>query len=202
MNIFDEQSSRPSGIMARFLFENPENELSVIQPSRDDLLSPGEGVKVLKTLEDHNEVLENILKTAEKEVFIVSPWIKTKAIAFVSNLLKESVARGLSITVYTDKNFNEGENGKSKAEFLTTRERLESLNVVVKVVDRVHSKLLIKDSELMCIGSFNWLSAARYQDSARLETTILYKSPKVKDEIDDELNLLDSRLVADEKLFR
>ncbi len=203
MNIFDEQSAKPSGIMAKFLFENPENELSVIQPSlRDDLLSPGEGFKVLKTLEDHNEVLENILRTAEKEVFIVSPWIKTKAIAFVSNLLKDSIARGLSITVYTDKNFNEGENGKNRAEFLATREKLESLNVVVKVVERVHSKLLIKDSELMCIGSFNWLSAARHEDSARLETTILYRSPKVKDEIDDELNLLDTRIVAGEKPSR
>ncbi|MCL5284189.1 MAG: AAA domain-containing protein [Nitrospirae bacterium] len=195
MNIFNEKSKSPSGIMAEFLFENSDNELSIVQPSRDDLISPGEDFKILKTLESHNEALENILKTANKEVIIVSPWIKAKAISFLESSLKEAIKRGLSVTVYTDKNFNEGEGRKDRDDFVVSLTKLESMNISVKVVDRVHSKLLIKDSELMCIGSFNWLSASRHQDSARMDTSVMYRNTKVKDEIDAELKLLDTRLI-------
>lgn len=40
-------------------------------------------------------------------------------------------------------------------------EKLNALGIVTMLVNRVHSKIVIGDEGLLCIGSFNWFSASR-----------------------------------------
>jgi phosphatidylserine/phosphatidylglycerophosphate/cardiolipin synthase-like enzyme len=39
-------------------------------------------------------------------------------------------------------------------------ERLNEMGITTKLVNRVHSKIVIGDEGLLCVGSFNWFSAA------------------------------------------
>jgi len=49
-------------------------------------------------------------------------------------------------------------------------------------VARVHSKIVMADDELLCMGSFNWFSANRGR-WANYETSMVYEGPDVTGEI-------------------
>jgi hypothetical protein len=54
-------------------------------------------------------------------------------------------------------------------------EKLNALGIVTMLVNRVHSKIVIGDEGLLCIGSFNWFSATRdekYNDTIRRWYTV------------------------------
>ena len=49
-------------------------------------------------------------------------------------------------------------------------EKLNALGIVTMLVNRVHSKSVIGDEGLLCIGSFNWFSATRDEKYKRYDT--------------------------------
>ena len=49
-------------------------------------------------------------------------------------------------------------------------EKLNALGIVTMLVKRVHSKIVIGDEGLLCIGSFNWFSATRDEKYKRYDT--------------------------------
>ncbi|GKK37493.1 hypothetical protein NUBL22001_17470 [Klebsiella pneumoniae] len=49
-------------------------------------------------------------------------------------------------------------------------EKLNALGIVTMLVNRVHSKIVIGDEGLLCIGSFNWFSATRDEKYKRYDT--------------------------------
>ncbi|XNM58194.1 hypothetical protein ACLK1S_26870 [Escherichia coli] len=42
---------------------------------------------------------------------------------------------------------------------------------------------MIEDEELLCVGSFNWFSAAREDKYQRYDTSLVYRGEGVKNEI-------------------
>lgn len=54
------------------------------------------------------------------------------------------------------------------------------MGIATKLVNRVHSKIVIEDEELLCVGSFNWFSAAREDKYQRYDTSLVYRGEGVK----------------------
>lgn len=48
---------------------------------------------------------------------------------------------------------------------------------------KLHSKIVAIDTDLLCIGSYNWLSADRHGQYARHETSFVYRGRHLEDEI-------------------
>ncbi|MCV5217231.1 hypothetical protein OFC53_39005, partial [Escherichia coli] len=59
-------------------------------------------------------------------------------------------------------------------------EKLNKMGIATKLVNRVHSKIVIEDEELLCVGSFNWFSAAREDKYQRYDTSLVYRGEGVK----------------------
>ena len=57
------------------------------------------------------------------------------------------------------------------------------MGVGLNEVRRIHSKIVMGDEALLCVGSFNWLSARRSGEYARHETSVVYKGSHLADEI-------------------
>ena len=53
--------------------------------------------------------------------------------------------------------------------------------MTVKVVNQVHSKLVMVDDYVMCAGSYNWACAARHGPYRNMETSILYSGELVEE---------------------
>lgn len=92
------------------------------------------------------------------------------------------------VTVYTDPEFNtdgrpEGRDRKRRTLDATAAILCEA-GIQVAFVARVHSKVLIGDDDLYCVGSFNWFSARRDAQYARHETSLAYRGPGLTGEID------------------
>ncbi len=59
-------------------------------------------------------------------------------------------------------------------------EKLNALGIVTMLVNRVHSKIVIGDEGLLCIGSFNWFSATRDEKYKRYDTSMVYRGESYK----------------------
>jgi hypothetical protein len=59
-------------------------------------------------------------------------------------------------------------------------EKLNALGIVTMLVNRVHSKIVIGDEGLLCIGSFNWFSATRDEKYQRYDTSMVYRGESLK----------------------
>jgi phosphatidylserine/phosphatidylglycerophosphate/cardiolipin synthase-like enzyme len=61
-------------------------------------------------------------------------------------------------------------------------------------VEKVHSKIVIGDDNVYCVGSFNWFSANRLR--GRHETSLVYRGPDLIEEIDIMKKSLQSRVIS------
>jgi phosphatidylserine/phosphatidylglycerophosphate/cardiolipin synthase-like enzyme len=48
---------------------------------------------------------------------------------------------------------------------------------------KLHSKIVAIDTDLLCIGSYNWLSADRHGQYAHHETSFVYRGRHLEEEI-------------------
>ena len=193
MDIFNpNDDGLPRGLLAKYLFAQPENALIFKSMPRHDLAQVPEQFRYLLDAEAHDAFLLDVLATATKEVHIVSPWLRAhrmKEVGLLSAMTKAS-AKGVTVSVYADTELNQdaGENHWQRAS-----EAFSEAGVGLVNVPRLHSKIVIKDANVLCIGSFNWLSAARSGDYARHETSIFYSGPAVSQEIQVLLDSLVTR---------
>ncbi|EMH1588942.1 hypothetical protein RHS71_005279, partial [Klebsiella pneumoniae] len=102
------------------------------------------------------------------------------------------------ITVVTDKTFNtehaDFEKRKEKHQRLNEAvERLNEMGITTKLVNRVHSKIVIGDEGLLCVGSFNWFSATRDEKYQRYDTSMVYRGESLKSEIKTIYSSLEQR---------
>ncbi|APM45676.1 TPA: phospholipase [Klebsiella pneumoniae] len=77
-------------------------------------------------------------------------------------------------------------------------EKLNALGIVTMLVNRVHSKIVIGDEGLLCIGSFNWFSATRDEkykryDTIRYDTSMVYRGESLQAEIKTIYSSLEQR---------
>jgi len=195
-------ASKPRGLLARFLLQDPASELQFIYQARQDLAA---GLSHLHEWADHDAFLKQTLRTARQQVQIVTPWVRLHCLRSTGALAQmgETVQRGVQVEVYTDLLLNtepsfsmpEGKPEKV-AQFKAALAEMAAQDIQVRVVRKVHSKLLMADQELLCVGSFNWLSAQREGDFVRHETSMVYRGAAVQDEIEVNRNSLAARVTA------
>lgn len=185
--------SRPRGLLATFLFSNPGNALSYPPIQRSDITGMGVGFKVLHDSEEHDAFMLEAFSYAKEEVMIVTPWFRMDKLKSTGALdaMVNARARGVRVAIYTDREFN----ANDKA-LLEAGKELEASGIKLLVVNKVHSKIIACDADLLCIGSFNWFGAARDGEYKRHETSLVYQGAIVGDEILANRNSLQARLAA------
>ena len=161
---------------------------------RDDLEPHEHKIWRLQNAQEHdNFLLELLGSNGTRKITIVSPWIVVSTIkqTGILSALREARQRGVEIDVYVDSKLN------CKTNLDQAQHTLEEIGVSLKYVEKVHSKIILVDERLLSIGSFNWLSAARYGQYARQETSFVYQGPHLSDEIKVITKSLNQRVIAD-----
>ncbi len=137
-------------------------------------------IQVLTTLDEHRDILKSSLQEAQKRVVIVSPYISKWAIIEdkIVDLVKRKHEEKVKVTIYTDcrlDRYLKTDNLKYIAK--DGRELLRKAYINLRILNKVHAKVLIKDDDMIVIGSFNWLSAARnlHSDHSNLEQSIVVR---------------------------
>ncbi|MHC5353972.1 AAA domain-containing protein [Myroides sp. LJL115] len=198
MNLFDSSKTTPMGILAKYLFNDSDNELNYKHQynaifAREDLLQASSEIYTLADFKEHDTFLKKMLQEANKRIVIISPWLKYTTIKnndYTSLLSNTS----LDITIYTDRKFNTYTNNQpciqKQKEFDSTLEQLKQMGVQIVVVNNIHSKIVIKDDNCLCMGSFNWFSANRNPKLANKEHSLVYYGQDMKTEIEQILQQL------------
>ncbi|MFP2420549.1 AAA domain-containing protein [Pseudescherichia vulneris] len=201
MDLFEIQpSSSPRGLLAKYLFASTSNALQFEFRERVDLNASQTQISTLHGVEQHDAFLNQTFGTIGKSITIVSPWLtwqKLEQTGFLTSMI-HARSRGIGITVVTDRNFNtehtDYEKRKEKQQRLQAAlDKLNEMGVTTKLVNRVHSKIVIGDEGLLCVGSFNWFSATREEKYQRYDTSMVYRGESLKDEITTIYNSLEKR---------
>lgn len=191
MDLFEIQpNASPRGLLKKYLFASENNALHFEFQARKDLSAAQIPISTLHGVEEHDAFLNQTLSTLGNSITVVSPWLswqKLEQTGFLTSMI-QARSRGIDITVVTDKSFNikDDDYEKRKDKQLRLKDALEKLNeigITTKLVDRVHSKIVIGDEGLLCIGSFNWFSASRDEKFKRYDTSMVYRGEHLKSEI-------------------
>lgn len=189
MHIFSPRLNTPSGLLARYLFAAPENEVTDVGPPTRPLLTAtaDRAFQRLTTHEEHRAQLVECLEAARERAVIVSPFLAAAAVQAygVPDLVRAAVGRGVRVTVYTDGALNMTSAGTIRPGATQGRDLLVVAGATVKVADRIHNKALACDDVVLVEGSYNWLSARGTADDPwhRYETSVRYAGPMVGDMI-------------------
>lgn len=190
----------PRHLLGRYLFSHERNELSFMtSAARPDLLALCRTPRLINNAEAHDQCIRDVLECVRAEMTMVSPWISLGRLEEIGLLaaLEKTAARGVDITIYTDHHFNTTSANQPDAQKTSLFERcceaLAERGMTVKVVNRVHSKLIMADSDFMCVGSYNWASAARKGNYKNMETSMLY-SGNLAEEIRVQIDALNARI--------
>ncbi|MBK5144545.1 DNA helicase [Budviciaceae bacterium BWR-B9] len=191
--------STPRHMLGKYLFSREENELSFSIGSRPDLMKLCPKPKLINGSEEHDPFFLNLLSIVQKRVDMVSPWLILSRLVDSGFLkhMQAAAARGIEVNIYTDYYFNAFDNNQYHAEkdqtFKQCCEALRNNGVQVYVMNRVHSKIVMADEQVMCVGSYNWGSAVREGRYKNMETSMLY-SGNLKPEIQIQLEALQARV--------
>jgi hypothetical protein len=194
----------PRGLLAACLFRDPANALQVATGERTDLLAGSTALAQLRDAAQHDAFLLQVLASAKNEVRIVTPWIRADRIREprLWDALMEAVARGVAVYIYTDEELNAAAEQPQAAAHKRRAlhgllDALAQAGLHAATVHRVHSKIVMADLSVYCVGSFNWFSAARDDAHARHETLLVYRGTALHDEIDAVLESLARRVIRD-----
>lgn len=162
--------SRPSGLLANFLFNLYPAEIVDITPPRRTFRIET-SVRYLNCLKDHVQELANAFQIATESILIVSPFLTLHALQSdnIAEKIQQAVSRNISIEIFSDPEFNK----QRDAVYLEAVRMLRSAGAKVIECDRIHSKTLMIDNICLIEGSFNWLSARR-DGWSRQERSIVY----------------------------
>ncbi|WP_316979902.1 AAA domain-containing protein [Shumkonia mesophila] len=183
------QTSLPSGLLGRYLFATPENEITDIDPiSPIALMAPSE-LERLDTLDGHCAKLREAITGARERLLIVSPFLSDVAIN-ADNLVPLLASRkgGPRIVVAYDKYLNIGRDQRPLPHASLAIEALVgATGVELWELEGIHNKTLAVDESWIVEGSFNWLSAKRDRGSAyqRHEVSFLYRGKDAPMHVDN-----------------
>ncbi|WP_214086578.1 phospholipase D-like domain-containing protein [Photorhabdus heterorhabditis] len=192
--------SSPRGLLAKYLFSEDNNALQFEFISRKDLYSPKTQVHILNGFKEHDNFLLNALEYVKKEMTIITPWLTYEKIeqSGILQAMSQACQRGVSVIVVTDRIYNTGngdyqERAERRQTLKSALHRLESQGITTQLVKRVHSKIVIIDDSMLCVGSFNWFSASRDVRYDRFDTSMVYQGSNLTDEISSIQNNLHQR---------
>lgn len=193
-------SNTPRGKLAARLFSDDSQELQFRHSRRGDLVVPGSSILQLRDAREHDEFLHKVIAEAVQEVHIVSPWIRLDCIRDTGALVAMTTAarRGVTVRVYTDVGSNTWDRDpatqeRKLRELRDTVGALSKQQIQAVLVRKVHSKIVIGDENVYCVGSFNWFSARRDPDGARHETSLVYRGSQLVKEMKAVKDSLDQR---------
>lgn len=203
MDLFEIQPpASPRGLLAKFIFASASNALQFELPPRKDLTDSDTPMTTLHGVEQHDDFLNRSLAGVSKSILIVSPWLRWKRLEQTGFLdsMAQALARGVSITVITDQSFNTDDEDAlrclEKQQWLVqAMTKLNELGVTTRLVDRVHSKVVAGDDEMLCVGSYNWFSAAREEKYQRYDTSMVHQGEAAKGEIRAIYSNLEQRFI-------
>jgi len=189
MDVFSSaRSGSPRALLASFLFRDPANALEFDVQPRADLVGRESRINMLRDVEEHDAFLHTVLDGEAGQIHITSPWILVPTMEYAGILqgLRQASQRGVRIRIYVDYEWNDVR-GRDHAEKATQFEKahrvLSEIGVGLIPVHRLHSKIVTVDDRLLCIGSFNWLSADRNGRYVRHETSLVYEGRHLEKEI-------------------
>ncbi|WP_157834784.1 MULTISPECIES: AAA domain-containing protein [unclassified Serratia (in: enterobacteria)] len=194
----------PRHLLGQYLFARDDSELSFAIGARPDLVAFCPEPKIINGSEEHDQFFLELLDTVQHRVDMISPWILLHQLTTTGYLkhMQAAVERGIEIYVHTDYRFNTHQNNKYSIEknqqFKQCCEALCDKGIRVCVVEQVHSKLVLADEQVICIGSYNWGSAMREGKYKNMETSMLY-SGNLAQETQVQLDALQMRLRAHHK---
>lgn len=148
-------------------------------------------VRRISSLADHRALLKEVFASAKKRIIVVSPFVSKSALKYdnIPSMIRDAVARGVSVTIYTDSKLNQDENGKTKVSAAEGVRLMQEAGAKVHVsLKGIRHKTLIKDNSLIAEGSFNWLSAARTEkvERQREEKTMVVEGGQAENLIKNE----------------
>ena len=192
MDVFEVASkTAPRERLAALLFQDPANALHFEYRLRQDLKSLRTEVHQLRDAQEHDSFLLETLAKVSREINIVTPWIRLECIEEIGAMeaMSAAIQRGIKVSIYTDPEFNTTDNDPKLAAAKRQKLRfavdaLSEKGIETVFVGRVHSKAVIGDDELYCVGSFNWFSASRDSRYARHETSLVYRGLDLASEIE------------------
>lgn len=174
----------PRALLADYL-SAVGTELVFTPAPREDLQPEGGTHVILRDAAGHDAFLLRVLASDARKYLIVSPWIvlPTMEREGIMDALRDAVARGAEVELFTDPALNAQRGEDGAARLAAAGAALEGIGVRLWLVRQVHSKIVAADDALLCIGSYNWLSADRHGAYARHETSFVYTGPQVRQEI-------------------
>ena len=108
------------------------------------------------------------ISASEKEVIIVSPYMRKKQLEQVTKVLSKAIANNTSVTVFTRPSDNFKESERALVELNTNYLKEENINVVN--ISNLYQKFAIIDKFVVWFGSINFLSFGNCEESImRLE---------------------------------
>lgn len=189
----------PRHLLGRYLFSSEGNELAfTASVARPDLLALCPTPKMINNAEEHDQCLKELLENVQHRLAMVSPWLSLECLETTGLLsaLQQAAERGVAVTIYTDSHFNTTIGNQldesRKAHFKLCCETLAACQLTVNVVNQVHSKLIMADDHVLCVGSYNWASAVREGKYKNMETSVLW-SGNLAEEIHLQLDALAAR---------
>jgi DNA primase len=155
-------------------------------------------LELLDSVDEHDQWLAEAIRTANTRLVIVSPWVTHAGIGrfdLCANIAK-AVSRGVLVDIYTDPDFNSRLRQRSAAAAaagISAERDLEHAGARLHYVPRIHSKIVAVDERALCIGSFNWLSAAKGGSYQRHEVSLVHRHGDVGAKIDQLLAAISTR---------
>lgn len=157
-------------------------------------------IEMLTTTEEHDAFLSRTIEEARSELAVVSPWITKQGLerSDVCRKIYAATRRGVKVTVYTDVQLNRARKDNSRTGDLFddgSHAALVASGAEIVFVRRIHSKLVVADSSVLCVGSFNWLSAAGRGRFKRQEISTVHRTGAIDKRKADLLGNLEQRAV-------
>lgn len=178
------RSGSPRALLSEFLAAKGKALDFAMEP-RDDLTGGDARIEMLQHAAEHDAFLLDALKSEGRIYMIVSPWVVAGTVERTGLLDAMATARqrGADIEVFADPLLNTGTAAGGLSQMEAVERRLSAISVAVHRVRKLHSKIVSVDNELLCAGSFNWLSADRKGQYARHETSFVYRGLHLENEI-------------------
>lgn len=179
------QAGSPRAILGDFLFASESNALEFAAEPRTDLKEGSGQIQMLRDAAGHDAFLLDALSAGGRRYTIVSPWVIASTIERVGLFaaFEAAIRRGAEIDVFADPLLNMGQAASGLTQMEAVEKAFSKIGVRLHKLPKLHSKIVAIDTDQLCIGSYNWLSADRHGQYARHETSFVYRGNHLEDEI-------------------
>jgi hypothetical protein len=162
----------------------------LIDGTPDDRMIKLAGTEYLDTC-NHALYLSETLEGADKEVVIISPWLRYDEYLAEQLLdIEKAVERGVEVRIFYGWKM---EDPRETEDQIRHYRKVLGQNLI-RVSNHTHEKCVIRDRKEMAIGSFNWLShsytpickkqqACLHQIAIRRESSVVVRDKKVIEQL-------------------